>query len=127
MTTRKDNVLPRLDEAEHVGLRDQLATLDRHIRIVSGPTAHSSASVSFAHPLSWSCWGEPGIGKSTVLKQEAKHEGARVITVRDLATGLEATGADTYSLTPWTSTGSTAHLSIRSSQQVWTNRIRGNS
>jgi hypothetical protein len=65
------------------------ADIDRRIEVIDGPkdgflVRHVSdlRALPFVVLL-----GEPGIGKSTVLEDEAAHEGLHVIKVRELMTG----------------------------------------
>lgn len=73
-------------------LRPPIALLDRRVRILSDDQPELSC-VGRLSELRSSPFvvllGEPGIGKSTVLSQEAACENATVRTVRDLMTDIE--------------------------------------
>jgi hypothetical protein len=63
------------------------ADIDRRIEVIDGPKG-SVRHVSDLRALPFVVLlGEPGIGKSTVLEDEAAHEGLHIIKVRELMTG----------------------------------------
>jgi hypothetical protein len=69
------------------------ADLDRRVEVIAGAGQDDRVGMKRvsdlrAHPFVV-LLGEPGIGKSTVLYQEAAKEGATAITVRSLMTGTE--------------------------------------
>lgn len=70
----------------------QVALIDRRVRVSkpAGSAWESECRISDLRVEPFVVLlGEPGIGKSTVLKQEAEHENARALTVRDLVTGAK--------------------------------------
>jgi len=69
---------------------DSFAFIDRRIELLEGPDNQKSLirRVSDLRKLPFVVLlGEPGIGKSTVLKNEAAEEGASLTSVRELITG----------------------------------------
>jgi hypothetical protein len=64
------------------------ADIDRRIEVIDGPKDSLVWHVSDLRALPFVVLlGEPGIGKSTVLEDEAAHEGLHTIKVRELMTG----------------------------------------
>src|SRR5262249_665578 len=69
------------------------ADIDRRVKVINGQGTHdrSIKRVSDLRAMPFVVLlGEPGIGKSTVLANEAAREGGSVILGRELMTGTEA-------------------------------------
>jgi hypothetical protein len=70
-----------------------IAAIDRRVEVIDGAKNEQGTihNVSDLRALPFVILlGEPGIGKSTVLKGEAAREGVPVLTVRELVTGKQA-------------------------------------
>lgn len=71
-------------------MSSQVAVIDRRVRVAKDARSawESECRISDLRAEPYVVLlGEPGIGKSTVLRQEAEHENTRTFTVRDLVTG----------------------------------------
>jgi hypothetical protein len=82
------------------------ADIDRRIEVIDGPKDGLVWHVSDLRALPFVVLlGEPGIGKSTVLGDEAAHEGRHIIKVRELMTGPPVAKARRFSSTLLTNIG----------------------